>query len=1272
MIDINIYRIRIGLFSPKFRFKSVPGGNKNSIFKKTFPTLQIIFMFSVMASLILPHILISEYVVPTYLYTSAEETIVHNAVHAEVVAGQYQHHRGVIEGQRGVYGRHQHTYAQQCGGGACQRQLGALASQVQGVAVVPGHLSNSWEAARHVQSRPNPVQGVVEVGQGLHHGVASAEDSSGGEEGLYHGQDGVHGRQHWTSLGQDGGGGDQSQLVALVPKVQFVTNPLFLSGETAVEVQPRSQVTQGRVGVGQGIHYSGAVCQDHIGTNSEIIDYNFKARYLHGNIGNKKEIKGIKNNHLNIRSLRYKVVEIKNIIKEQNSHIIGLSECELKKSPNFNLKELKIPGYDLLLPTSWDSAGFARVAVYVKKTLQYTQVHELQDELVQSIWLKGGFKNSKQIFFCHGYREHKSSIGNSLNDQKIYLERFLDQWEAAIGLGNPEEPNEVHICCDMNVDTHNERWLKPNYPLVSLSRMIQSSCSVNNFFQLVTGITRTQYNRVSNMVEMSCIDHVYCNYKHRCSQVKIITNGASDHDQLSYTRYSKDPPSPARMIRKRSYKNFKLEEFIEDLNIVDWTEVYACEDVDMAAEVFGRKFRFVVNKHAPWVKIQAKKNFLPWLSSETKGMMILRDKWKSKAKELGNSREENTATTEESEAWSNYKYYRNKINNRKKDEERLFKAEKITENLNSAEQTWKTAKHFMNWKSQGSPSQLEIDGKLEAKPYNIAKHINDFFSCKVKDIRNSIGDVPPNLTICQEIMNGKSCNLSLAHVTVRKVKKLLKSLKTSKSTSIDEIDNYIVKISADVIAGPLHHIITLSIMQEKFPSCWKYGKVVPLHKKDSPLLAKNYRPVTILSPLSKVLEKLIFEQLYSYFSNNHIFHPNLHGYRENRSTQTALVQMYDRWVKAAAAKQVTGVVLLDLSAAFDLVDPTLLLAKLRLYGLGDDVLHWLESYLTGRQQGVWIDNVLSEFLPCEVGVPQGSILGPLLFLIFYNDLPYSIRCDVDAYADDSTLSATSKDTQGISDLLSESCSLVSQWMKSNKLKLNAGKTHLLTVGTAEKLRIVSEPVEVEMEGIRLAESDNKCELLLGVQIQASLKWHEQCTLLSRKLKTRLAGLGKLKFIVQESIRKTLAEGLFNSVLVYCLPLFGGCGKGDLQALQVLQNKAAQVVTKSPPRSNRDTMYDRLGWLTVNQLVFYHTVLSIFRIRQAGEPEYLARQLQNDNRNGRLIIPRCKLSLAQKSFCIRGAESWNSLPEHIRLSRKLREFKAKTRNWVQSIVPRFVQ
>ena len=499
----------------------------------------------------------------------------------------------------------------------------------------------------------------------------------------------------------------------------------------------------------------------------------------------------------------------------------------------------------------------------------------------------------------------------------------------------------------------------------------------------------------------------------------------------------------------------------------------------------------------------------------------------------------------------------------------------------------------------------------------------------------------------------------------------LENLKNSRSTSIDELDNFSVKLAADHIAHPLHHIITLSILQKTFPSAWKYSKVIPLHKKGSVLDRKNFRPVAILSPLSKILEKIVYNQIYDYFTNNKIFHANLHGYRGNRSTQTALLQMYDRWVKSASQGQVSGVILLDLSAAFDLVDHQILLRKLRIYGLDSDYLAWIESYLTDRHQAVWIDHILSEFLHCEVGVPQGSNLGPLLFLIFYNDLPFSLACEIDAYADDSTMTASGKNVKEIGDKLSEDCETVSQWMKINRLKLNADKTHLLTVGTRERLQKLPEKVEVSMEGIILEECEEKCELLLGCQIQSDLKWHQQIDNLLGKLRKRLVGLAKLKFIVPYFTRKAIAQGIFNSVLVYCIPLFAGCDIEELKALQVLQNKAAQIVTNSPPRAKRSDMYDKLGWLTVNQLGVYHTLLTVFKVRQSKEPEYLSEVLNKDSRNGRIIIPNTSLTLAKKSFTFRGSSDWNALPLEVRNCSKIGRFKINARKWISENVERFL-
>ena len=210
-----------------------------------------------------------------------------------------------------------------------------------------------------------------------------------------------------------------------------------------------------------------------------------------------------------------------------------------------------------------------------------------------------------------------------------------------------------------------------------------------------------------------------------------------------------------------------------------------------------------------------------------------------------------------------------------------------------------------------------------------------------------------------------------------------------------------------------------------------------------------------------------------------------------------------------------------------------------------------------------------------------------------------------------------------------------------------------------------------MDGVRLIESKENCELLLGCDLQSDLKWHTQVENLVEKLRKRLVGLNSLKFILPFQIRKQITLGMFNSVLVYCLPLFGGCDIHEIKQLQVLQNIAAQVVTHSPPRAERLTMYSRLKWLTVNQLIAFHTLLTVFKIRNSGEPEYLASFLQDDSRTGRIILPNTKLSLFMKSFVWRGASTWNQLSLELRKSVKIGHFKRGAREWVLRNIQAFL-
>ena len=463
--------------------------------------------------------------------------------------------------------------------------------------------------------------------------------------------------------------------------------------------------------------------------------------------------------------------------------------------------------------------------------------------------------------------------------------------------------------------------------------------------------------------------------------------------------------------------------------------------------------------------------------------------------------------------------------------------------------------------------------------------------------------------------------------------------------------------------------------------------------------------MAILPVLSKVLERVIFNQVVSYLSENSLIHPNHHAYRAHHNTTTALLQMYDTWLESLEKTEMAGVCFLDMSAAFDIVDHSLLIQKLELYGLDSSMLEWVQSYLSGRSQCVSIDSSVSRLLDVKHGVPQGSILGPLLYTLFTNELPevihtnceeigveeeentwpkYKMSCNtcgsIGCYADDTTFSCTGEDLIQLSDKLSNRFSTVSDFLVSNRLKLNDDKTNLMVMTTSQartvrrgtikdsNLVVVRTPTGVIEPSIS--------QKLLGCWLHQDMKFSEHLVdhreSLLHSLNQRIGALKLIGRVANFKTRKIIADGIFMSKLINLIELWGGSSKFLMEALQRAQNRAARFVTKLDWMTPSGMLLKQCGWLSVQQLAVYHSVVMVYKVMLFKSPKFIYSMFstkysyQTNQAHNRMLrnTRKYSLNISRDSFRWRAAMYYNQLPLSIRNSTSLEHFKKDAKAWVR--------
>ena len=382
-------------------------------------------------------------------------------------------------------------------------------------------------------------------------------------------------------------------------------------------------------------------------------------------------------------------------------------------------------------------------------------------------------------------------------------------------------------------------------------------------------------------------------------------------------------------------------------------------------------------------------------------------------------------------------------------------------------------------------------------------------------------------------------------------RKIMK-LKPKKAAGLDGIPQKLVKDSAIIITPFLNHIFNISLSEGKFPDDWKKARVSPILKSGSRDECDNYRPISILSPISKIFEKIVFDQLSQYLTTNEILTDYQSGFRKGYSTCSSLLRTTNDWLVNMDKGLINGVVFLDLKKAFDTVDHDILIKKLEFYGNKNNALRWFISYLSNRKQVCKVGMSMSNSENVAAGVSQGSNLGPLLFLLYINDLPNCLDSSVPAlFADDTNLTASGASASEIQDILEIELNKVHTWLLANKLTLNIKKTEYVLIGSRQRLSQASADPILSMgsEGIKRVSST----ITLGVVVDECITWSDHVDKVAKKAAKGIGMLRTSKHLFDRDTLKTIYNAFVLPHFDYCALVWNNCSN----------SKTLQQIAKTP-------------------------------------------------------------------------------------------------------------
>ena len=617
------------------------------------------------------------------------------------------------------------------------------------------------------------------------------------------------------------------------------------------------------------------------------------------------------------------------------------------------------------------------------------------------------------------------------------------------------------------------------------------------------------------------------------------------------------------------------------------------------------------------------------------------------------------------------RHVRNKVNSLNRTLKKKYYSNKIQESVGNLKQTWKIANQILNKSSKTTKiDSIRLDDKTITDKKIIPNIMNEYFCNIGNSLKESVPYEKNPLMEGTYNINSSSETFTFSEISEEEVISASHSFKTSFGSGIDNVSSFFIKTASPIIAKHLDYIFNHSLYMGEFPNNWKIARVSPIYKEGSPDERSNYRPISVLPVLSRLFEKLVYNQLYKYLDRHKFLYKHQSGFRSIHSVVTCLLSNTNEWYLNLDDKKYTGIVFIHLKKAFDTVDHAILAKKLYLYGVRNTESKWFQSYLSDRQQLCKVNGISSNLQFIKCGVPQGSCLGPLVFLLFINDMPLSLHnSKVTMYADDTSLAYAFNSIDDITTAMNTELESLKKWLHGNKLALNVTKTTSMIIGTNRKLHesnsgeLIQAHFKISGEAIEQKTSVK----YLGVILDNQMKWIDHINLISSKVSRAIGIIKCAKKVLPFNLLKMLYLGLVEPHFRYCCSVWGSCGATTRKAPDKLQNRAIRIITNSAYDVSVGPLLKQLQLPSISDMSKQESASMVYKALNAEAPIYLAEQFTRVSditsrtlRSSNLSLrpPRLKSRNGQNCFAYRGSYIWNSLSSEIKSSRTYGSFQTK--------------